>query len=145
MVANIDMFVTYWGRVTHICFSELGYHWFRLWPVACSVPSLSLHKCQLMINWTIWNIFKWNLNNKIQHFPLKKRCLKISFEKYQPCCFGLNVWFDIHPKDHARGSYWLLCFYVVWYRARLSISVMIFWVTVFKQQFCKLWLNVSRE
>ena len=37
--------LSHWGRVTHICVSKLGHHWFRQCLVAGSTPSHCLNKC----------------------------------------------------------------------------------------------------
>ena len=46
----------------HICVSQLGLHWFRLWLVPCSAPCNNLNQCWLIVNWTPGNKFQWNSN-----------------------------------------------------------------------------------
>ena len=43
--------LTHWGRVNHICVSQLSHHWFRKWLVARSVPSHYLSHCWYTMNW----------------------------------------------------------------------------------------------
>ena len=54
--------LTHFPLVPHICVSELGQHWFRLWLVACSAPSHYLNQSCPIINWTHGDNFQWNLN-----------------------------------------------------------------------------------
>ena len=46
----------------YTCVSESGQHWFRLWLVACSAPSLYRNQCSLIVNYTLRNKFQWNSN-----------------------------------------------------------------------------------
>ena len=50
--------LTHWGRVTHICVTNLGHQWFRWWLVACSAPSHYLKQCSIIVNWTLRNKFQ---------------------------------------------------------------------------------------
>ena len=43
--------LTHRGRVTHICVSQLGQHWLRLWLVASSAPSQYYNQCWITVNW----------------------------------------------------------------------------------------------
>ena len=33
--------LTHWGRMTHICVTNIGHQWFRQWLVACSAPIIT--------------------------------------------------------------------------------------------------------
>ena len=60
--------LTHWGRVKHICISNLGYHWFRLWLVACSAPSHYLNRCWHIVDWTFGSKFQWNFYQHLNIF-----------------------------------------------------------------------------
>ena len=80
---------THWGRVTHICVSNLT--------IIGSDNGLSPGRRQAII-WTnvgILLIGPWGTNFSeiligIQTFSLKKMHLKMSSAKWRPFCFGLN-------------------------------------------------------
>ena len=55
------MMLTHWGRVMHICVSNLSHHWFRKWLVDWPVPSHYLTQCWDIVNWPLRNI-QWNFN-----------------------------------------------------------------------------------
>ena len=46
----------------HIGVIDLCHHWFRWWLVAYSAPSHYLNQCWNIVNWTLRNKLKWNLN-----------------------------------------------------------------------------------
>ena len=48
--------------VPHICISESGQHWFRLWLVAYSTHIHYLNQCWIIIKWTLRNKLLWNFN-----------------------------------------------------------------------------------
>ena len=52
----------------HICVSELGQRWFRLWLVVYSAPSHYLNQFWSIVNWTIGNKFQWNFNQNTKFF-----------------------------------------------------------------------------
>ena len=57
----------------HICVSESGQPWFRLWFVAYSVPSHYLNQCWVIVNWTFRNKLHWNFyQNTIFH---SRKCI----------------------------------------------------------------------
>ena len=56
------IFSTHWGRVTHICVSKLTIIGFIQWLVAWPAPSYHLNQCWNIVNWTIRNKIRWNLN-----------------------------------------------------------------------------------
>ena len=88
LFANI-IILTHWGRVTHICVSELT--------VIGSDNGLSPGRRQAII-WTNdgillirpLNKLQWNLFG-IQTFPFNKMHLKMSSAKWRPFSLGLNV------------------------------------------------------
>ena len=53
----------HWGFVMHICVSELGHHWFRLWLVACLVPSHHFNQCWCFVNSMLTNKLQWKYDN----------------------------------------------------------------------------------
>ena len=88
------------GRVTHICVSEQGHHWFRYWTVAWWAPSHHLcqwwainhylNQCWNIVYGTIRNTLQWNFNRNI--------CILIQENPFEnvvmnsrPFCLGLNV------------------------------------------------------
>ena len=60
--------LTHWGRVTHICISKVGHHWFRWWLVPWTAPSHYLNHCRNIVNWTPENKLEWNLNRNLYIF-----------------------------------------------------------------------------
>ena len=52
----------------HICVSEQGQHWFRLWLVAYSAPSHYLNQCWIIVNWTLRNTLQWSFNQNTNIF-----------------------------------------------------------------------------
>ena len=91
MVASLVLSIlTHWGRVTHICVSDLT--------IIGSDNGLSPGRRQAII-WTnagllsielLRTYFSENLI-KIQPFSLKKMHVKMSSAKWRPSCLGLNV------------------------------------------------------
>ena len=55
-------YFTHWSRVTHICVSESGQHWFRKWLVAYSASTHYLNQCWFTVNWTLRNKLQPNFN-----------------------------------------------------------------------------------
>ena len=53
------------SRVTYICVSELGHHWFRQWLVAYSTPRHYLNQWWHLVNWIIGNKVPCNFIFKI--------------------------------------------------------------------------------
>ena len=68
MTISNAYYLTHWGHVTHTCVSKLGHHWFRYWLVAWSPPSHYLHQCWNIVNCTLTNKLKWNLNRNSYNF-----------------------------------------------------------------------------
>ena len=85
--------LTHWGRVTHVCVSERGHHWFRT-----SDNGLLPVWCQAII-WTNAEILLisplgTNFNEiviEIHTFSFKRMPLKMSSGKWRPFCLCLNV------------------------------------------------------
>ena len=94
--------LTHWGRVTHICVSEL--------PIIGSDNGMSPGRRQA-INWTnggILLIRTLGINfseilSEIHAFSFKKMHLKMSSGKWRPFCLGLNV---------------LICHFILWNHSR---------------------------
>ena len=76
--------LTHWGRVMHIFAS-----WFRQLLVTWPAPRHYLNQCWNIVNWSLRNKRKWNLNQNlyifIQENPFK------NVWKWQPFCLSLNV------------------------------------------------------
>ena len=66
--------------VPHICVSESGQNWFRLWLVAYSAPSHYLNQYWNSVNWTLKNKLQRNFNQNTKLFIHKictwKYCLR---------------------------------------------------------------------
>ena len=62
VLVQTGMYINSSPPVPHICVSELGQHWFRLWLVAFSAPSHCLNLCWLIVNCTNGNKIRWNSN-----------------------------------------------------------------------------------
>ena len=58
----MNICLTHWGRVTHICVSKLGHHWFILCHVAWPAPNHDLNQCWNIVNTTRRISLKWNIN-----------------------------------------------------------------------------------
>ena len=54
--------LTHLPLVSHICVSESGQYWFRLWFVVFLAPSHYLNQCSGIVNWTPRNKRQWNCN-----------------------------------------------------------------------------------
>ena len=59
---------THLPLVPHICTSGSGQHWFRKWLVAWSAPSHYLNQCWNVVNWTLGDKLRWNLNRNSHIF-----------------------------------------------------------------------------
>ena len=104
---NVSEMLTHWGRVTHICVSELT--------IIGSDNGLSSDRRQAII-WTNAGILiigplGTNFSEiliEILTLSLKKMLLKVSSGKWRPFCFGLNVLIEIHTfsfkKMHLKMS-----------------------------------------
>ena len=87
---HMMLFLTHWGRVTHICISKLT--------IIGSDNGLSPDRRQAII-WTNAGILSiGSLGTKLSEisiaihiFSFKKMHLKMSSGKWRPCCLGLNV------------------------------------------------------
>ena len=95
--ANVDCQLTHWGRVTHICVSDLT--------IIGSDNGLSPGRRQAII-WTNAGILLigplgTNFSEiliEILIFSSYKMRLKVSSAKWRPCCLGLNVLTHISPR-----------------------------------------------
>ena len=87
---NVSECSTHWGRMTHICVTSLGHHWFRKW--------LSPVLRQAII-WTIAGIsligpFGPNFSeiwSEVHSLSCKTMLSKMSSAKCRLFCLGLNV------------------------------------------------------
>ena len=64
----------------HTCVGKLGQHWFRWWLVTSSAPSHYLNQCKNIVNLTMRNNIRLNLNQNVSFM----KCIR-------KCCQG-NVW-----------------------------------------------------
>ena len=60
--------LTHQPWVPHICVSEMGQYWFRLWLVPCTAPSHYLNQCSLIVNRTLRKKLQWNSNRNTKPF-----------------------------------------------------------------------------
>ena len=60
--------LTHLPLVPHICVSNSGQLWFRLWLVAYSAPSHYLNQSWVIVNWTIGNKLQWNFYQNTKLF-----------------------------------------------------------------------------
>ena len=89
VLCNINITLTHWGRVTHICVSKLT--------IIGSDNGLSPGQRQAII-WTIAGILLiWTLGTNLREiliktltFSFKKMRLNVSSAKWRPFCLGLN-------------------------------------------------------
>ena len=94
--------LTHWGRVTHICVSDVtiigsdngfspGRH-----------QAIILTNAKLLLNGSLGTHFS-EILIEILSFSFKKMCLKVSPAKWRSCCLSLNVLTSI-PVWHADSS-----------------------------------------
>ena len=87
------LYLSHWGRVTHICVVELGHHWFRQWLVACSALSHYLNQCWNIVNWTFRNKLQWNFNHVVcKMASILSRPQWVNHRM----CFVCLKWFEKH-------------------------------------------------
>ena len=99
-----------------MCVIELGQHWLKYLLVTCSAPSHCLNQSSLIINWTLKNKFKWNLNPYMKFFIMKMH-FKMWSVKWQPFC----PWGDEWRWYQLTGSTWLKIIYLVsWWRHQME-------------------------
>ena len=88
--------VIMWGWVTNICISNPGYHCFRKWPVACTVPSHYLNQCWNIVNWTPRNKLQWTLNWNSYIFIQENACENVVWTMAailsRPQCVKKRLW-----------------------------------------------------
>ena len=105
--------IAHWGRVLHICVTNLDHHCFRWWLIACSVPSHYLKQCCIFVNWTLRNN-SVKLYSKLKHFHSRKCVWNCRLENVGHFSLDLNVltiycqWHTIHPKKYAQDSSFLV-------------------------------------
>ena len=80
---------THWSRVTHICFSTLGHHWFRQGLLPVRHQAIIWTNAEMLIGPLGANFTEILL---VTHtFSIKKIHLKMSSGKWRPFCLDLNV------------------------------------------------------
>ena len=61
-LCDIFQFLTYRGRMTHMCIGSLTIIGSDKWLVAWSAPSNYLNQCGNTVNWTLRNKLQWNFH-----------------------------------------------------------------------------------
>ena len=88
---DIESILTRWGRVTHICVTKLGHHWFSWWLVTWQGSQVSIWtKAGILLIRTLGTNFS-EISLEIHTFTFKKMHLKMSSGTWRPFCLGLNV------------------------------------------------------
>ena len=85
--------LTRWGRLMHICVTNLGHHWFRWWLVAWSAPSHCLNQCCVIVNLTLGSKLGSKQSNCIQNLNIfiQDNAFENILWKMAAICFGCNV------------------------------------------------------
>ena len=116
LIARKGVCLTHWGRVTHICISDLT--------IIGSDNGLSSERRQAIIGTNAEVLFIWPLGTNfsgiliaIHIFSFKKMHLKMSSGKWRPSCRGLNV---------LKCPLSILCQLMVWWHLQ------IIWTTLSK-------------
>ena len=81
--------------VPHICISESGQHWFRLWLVAYSAPSHYLNQCWLIVNWTLRDTIRWNFSQKSIFFIQENVLENVICEVAAILSRGVSEWLNL--------------------------------------------------
>ena len=81
------------GLVKYSCISELGHHWFRLWLVACSAPSLCLNQCWLIVNSLMADLWVWNMGCilLVQARPIFYIFADVSYAVFFMWCYVMKL------------------------------------------------------
>ena len=114
-IQNCVVFLIHWGRVTHICISNLTViGWDN-----CLLPGLG--QAIISINAGILLIQSLGTNvseilSTIRRFSLKKMHLKLLSAKWRPFSLGLNVLSSIVPKSSLRWHTDLITAYIYYER-----------------------------
>ena len=112
----IFMGLTHWGRLTHLCVSELTI----IGSDNGLSPSHYLKQCWIIVNWTLrnklhWN-FKWNSNIFIQENSLEHVVCEIASILSRPQCvnYGVSIvsTFEKVMTNYQCKLQWLICLYV---------------------------------
>ena len=80
--------LTHRGWRTHICVSSDAL--IQIMVVASSAPSHYLNQCWNIVNWTLGNRLKWNLNRNLYIF-IQEIAFEMSSGKWRSLFLGLNV------------------------------------------------------
>ena len=80
--------------MSHICVTELGQHWFRLWLGTYSVPSHNLNQCWVIVNWALRNKLQWNFNQNTKLFIHENA----PHAKWRPFCQSRGRWVDLQAR-----------------------------------------------
>ena len=139
--------LTHWGRVTHICISNLTIIGSDNGFFAWSAPSHYLNQCSNIVNWALWNKLPWqfnlNSNISIQEKSIESVVCKMAAILSRPQCI----------KNRAHG----LCFVVVragWFYPYIMShpSELLHWhwnnntvTPLLMKQPLKLWVNRSHK
>ena len=82
-LSMLELKLTHWGRVTHICVGNLTI-------IGSDTGLHYLNQCWNIVSWTARNKLQWNVNQNSYIF-IKKIQLKMLSGKWRPFCLGLNV------------------------------------------------------
>ena len=112
--------LTRWGRLMHICVTNLGHHWFRWWLVAWSAPSHCLNQCCVIVNLTLGNKLGSKQSNCVQNLNIfiQDNAFENVLWKMAAICFGCNVLVHrqlIH-KQLCRKTGWVLLWQISWWK-----------------------------
>ena len=110
----LRLFLTHWGRETHICVGKLT--------IIASDNGLSPGRRQAII-WTNAGILLigplgTNINEiviEIHTFPFKKMHLKMSSAKWRPFCLGLNVLSEKINRCTVEVRAWMIMNSYIWW------------------------------
>ena len=85
---------------------ERSHHWFRLWLVACSVPSYYMDQCWIFVSLTLRKNFVLDIWVKIQHLCFKMMQLKMPSVRWWPFYSGFSVFYLFVLLGWAGLNWW---------------------------------------
>ena len=97
---SLEFFLTHWGRVMHICISDLTIIGSDNGLLPGRRQAIIWTNAELLLNGPLGTNFS-EILIEILSFSFKKMCLKVSSAKWSLFCLGLNVLKDQYVKIHA--------------------------------------------
>ena len=89
-------------------------YWFRKWLVACSAPSHCPNQCWLIVNWTLGDRLKSNLNSNITIFIQYKIHEEMSSTSCRPFVLASMYWITHHGiRDGMLTNRYICMFYTL--------------------------------